>query len=108
MAVYGGVIEPILVAKMLEIDHKGIEKAFGTFEEMISQLLNKLGDKPFLLGDQLTIADLIMASPFQFAPHFMPNVLDFKEWVARVSAATDTEALSIFETKAIQKLAPAA
>jgi glutathione S-transferase len=104
MFYYGGVLEPALVAKFSNLDHPALVSTFRSMEEVYAQLESALAKSPFLLGEELSVADLIMASPFHWAPSFMPEIAMVKEWVARVSAALDTKALEDFEAQAVQSL----
>jgi glutathione S-transferase len=107
MSVYGGIVEPIFITTMLGIEHKGIEKSLGTLNGIYDQVSTCLGDSPFLLGDRLTIADMIMASPFQFMPQFTPDIATVKTWIARVSAHTDTFPVEAYEAQAVKAVAAA-
>ena len=101
---YGGVLEPALVAQFAEVNHPALVGTFRTLTEVGAQLETGLKDSPFLLGDDLTVADLIMASAFLWAPHLMPDSAVVKAWVARVAAAQDSTAMEAFEAEAIQSL----
>ena len=105
MAYYGGVLEPAMVANFCEIDHPGMKNTFRSMVEVGECLHAGLGDKPFLLGDNITIADLIMASSFQWAPHLTPDFDTVKTWLDRVAKAQDHAALEAFEAKAFEALA---
>ncbi|MEP1327725.1 glutathione S-transferase family protein [Pseudophaeobacter sp.] len=104
MSYYGGVLEPALVAKFSNLDHPALVSTFRTMEEVYAQLEAALTQTPFLLGEELSVADLIMASPFHWAPNFMPEVATIKDWVARVSEALDMKSLEDFEAQALQSL----
>lgn len=104
MSYYGGVLEPALVAKFSNLDHPALVSTFRTMEEVYAQLEAALTQTPFLLGEELSVADLIMASPFHWAPNFMPEVATIKDWVARVSEALDMKSLEDFEAQALKSL----
>ncbi len=104
MTYYGGVLEPALVAQFSGLDHPALVGTFRTMVEVAAQLESGLKDKPFLLGAELTVADLIMASAFQWAPHLTPDSPVVKAWVDRVSAALDSGAMEEFEVKAQQMI----
>ncbi len=104
MYYYGGVLEPALVAKFSNLDHPALVSTFRSMEEVYAELETALAQNAFLLGDKLTVADLIMASPFHWAPHLMPEIAAVQEWVARVSAALDMKSLEDFEAQALQRL----
>lgn len=100
MTYYGGVLEPALVAQFAELNHPALTGTFRTMKEVGDQLEKYLKDNTFLLGDRLTVADLIMASAFLWAPHLMPDMPVVKAWVARVAKAQDQQAMEQFEAQA--------
>ena len=104
MHYYGGVLEPALVAAFAGIEHPALVGTFRTMAEVGTQLESCLKDGPFLLGDDLSLADLIMASAFLWAPHLMPESPEIKAWVARVAQAQDTGAMELFEAQAQERL----
>ncbi|MEL0435698.1 glutathione S-transferase family protein [Phycobacter sp. K97] len=104
MAYYGGVLEPVLVAAFAGIEHPAFASTFRSMEEVGAALERGLGDKPFLLGEDLSTADILMASAFQWAPQFMPDSAVIKTWVKRVGEAMDGAALQAYETAAMEQL----
>lgn len=104
MSYSGGVLEPALVAQFAELDHPALVGTFRTMTEVGAQLEIGLQGRSFLLGEDLTVADLIMASAFQWVPDFTPNIPVVKAWVERVTAALDNSGLEIFEAKAQEML----
>ncbi|MEP2717521.1 glutathione S-transferase family protein [Pseudophaeobacter sp.] len=104
MAYSGGVMEPALVAHFSGIDHPALVGTFRTMVEVGAQLEVGLEGKGFLLGDSLSVADLLMASAFQWAPHLMPEIPTVKAWVQRVSDALDNDGLQSFESEALSGL----
>lgn len=104
MMYYGGVLEPAMVAQFAKIDDPMFAKTFRTMAEVSVCLHDALGDRAFLTGDKLTIADIIMASAFQWAPHLVPDFDTVKAWLARVDAAQDSAALAAFEAQAVAQL----
>lgn len=104
MAYSGGVLEPALVAHFAGLDHPALMGTFRGMAEVGAQLERGLNGRDFLLGDHVSLADLIMASAFQWAPHLTPDSGVIKSWVARVSAALDAEGLNAFEEEALANL----
>lgn len=104
MAYYGGVLEPVLVAAFASIEHPAFASTFRSMEEVGAALERGLGDKPFLLGEDLSTADILMASAFQWAPQFMPDSAVIITWVKRVGEAMDGAALQAYETAAMEQL----
>lgn len=95
LAYYGDVMEPVLVLHAAEVEHPMLVSTFRGVGEMASRLSTALADAPFLLGDRFTAADLLLCSPFTWAPDLMPDVPVIRDWVARCwaqpSAAQATE-----------------
>ncbi|EBA17626.1 hypothetical protein RSK20926_17847 [Roseobacter sp. SK209-2-6] len=104
MAYSGGVMEPALVAHFAGLDHPALTGTFRTMKEVGAQLERGLKGRSFLLGEELTVADLLMASAFQWAPHLTPDIPMVKAWVERVTSALDNEGLAAFEAKAEEEL----
>ena len=104
MYYYGGVLEPALVAQFSGLDHPALVGTFRSMTEVGAQLEIGLKDQPYLLGEELSLADLLMASAFLWAPHLMPEIALVKAWVARVAEAQDNRAMEAFEAKAQEVL----
>jgi glutathione S-transferase len=104
MMYYGGVVEPAMVAHYSEISHPAMIGTFRTMTEVGECLAKGLGDKQFLLGDKITLSDIIMASAFQWAPHLTPDFDNVKSWFKRVNDALDLEALQVFEARGMETL----
>ncbi|NRB19389.1 MAG: glutathione S-transferase [Rhodobacteraceae bacterium] len=104
MSYYCGVLEPAMVVHFAKLDHPILKSTFRTMIEVGEQITSGLGDKPFLVGDKLTIADIIMASAFQWAPHLTPEAPTVKAWIKRVEGAQDGAGLEVFETQAFAAL----
>ncbi|MFS4583102.1 glutathione S-transferase family protein [Phaeobacter sp. C3_T13_0] len=103
MAYAGGVLEPVLVAAFSGLDHPAMTNTFRSMTEVCNALETALSDAPYLLGDDLSLADILLASPFQWAPHLMPDNPVLQAWVKRVGAAQDSEAILAYETKAMEQ-----
>ena len=104
MSYYCGVLEPAMVAHFAELDHPILRSTFRTMTEVGEQITSGLGDKPYLVGDKLTIADIIMASAFKWAPHLIPEAPTVNAWIKRVQDAQDGAGLEVFETQAFAEL----
>lgn len=108
MTYYCGVLEPAMVTHFAEIDHPIMVNNFRTMKEVGDHIVTGLGDKPFLVGDKITVADLIMASAFQWAPHLTPDYSTVQAWLKRVGEAIDGPALQAYEARAKDALMAAA
>ncbi len=104
MVYSGGVLEPVLVADFAGFEHPALIATFRGKAEMGATLETALKQGPFLLGEGLTLADVLLASPFQWAPQFMPDIPEVKAWVERVSAAMDGAAVQAYDAKAMELL----
>lgn len=104
MSYYCGVLEPAMVAHFAKLDHPVLKSNFRTMTEVSEQIVSGLGDKPYLVGEKLTIADIITASSFQWAPHLAPEAPTVKTWLERVEGAQDNAGLEAFETQAFEAL----
>ncbi|NKX40770.1 glutathione S-transferase family protein [Rhodobacteraceae bacterium R_SAG1] len=104
MAYSGGVLEPVLVAAFSGLDHAGFKSTFRSMEEVCTALETALEGGCFLLGDALCVADILLASPFQWAPHLMPDSPAIKAWVKRVDERLDGDAIAAFEAEAMKEL----
>jgi glutathione S-transferase len=97
LAWYAGVVEPVLVLQALRLDHPGIAKTFRTGDDLKARLAAALADRPYLLGDRYTAADLLLHSPYAWFDK--PGVPAIDAWVdrcmdrpgARYAAAFDAE-----------------
>ncbi|QHQ35911.1 glutathione S-transferase family protein [Algicella marina] len=83
LAYYAGVVEPVMVMKVAGLTHPVIDVTFRGEAEMVARLAEALEDRPYLLGDQYSAADLILASPFAWMPDATPDVACIRDWVAR-------------------------
>jgi glutathione S-transferase len=83
LAWYGGVLEPVIVFNFAGLDHPVLTATFRGLPEACNRLVAALKDRPYLMGDDVTVADLIIASTFTFAPHLMPDNPEIRDWVAR-------------------------
>lgn len=104
MSYYSGVMEPAMVAHFAGIDHPLMTATFRSQAEVADHLAKSLTGNKFLLGAELSVADIIAASTFQWAPHLTPENDAVKAWVARVSQALDQDSLEEFENKAMATL----
>lgn len=108
MCYYGGVLEPAMVMAVTGVEHPGLTRNFRGMAEVVAQLEAGLGDAPFLMGARFTIADLIMASAFQWAPQLTPDNAAVRDWVARVTERVGAVPVMDYEEKAKAALEAAA
>ena len=80
---YHGVMEPVLVFAYAQLDHPILEVTFRGVPEMVARLSAALKDRPYLLGDRFSGADLLLHSPYVWFPDATPADPNIREWVAR-------------------------
>ena len=80
---YSGVLEPVIVLTLCELEHPVLTTTFRGLPEATERLADALERNSYLMGDDFTIADLIITSTFSTLPHLMPDNPDIQGWVAR-------------------------
>lgn len=78
---YAGVVEPVLTLEAIGLDHPAIARTFRTSADIKARLAEALTDRPFLLGDRFTAADLLLHSPYAWFGKPGEPVID--AWVDR-------------------------
>ena len=81
LAWYAGVVEPVLTLKALRLEHPGLGRTFRTEAEVVARLADAVRDRPFLLGDRFTAADLLLHSPYAWFGK--PGLPEIDAWVDR-------------------------
>ncbi|KQQ31465.1 glutathione S-transferase [Methylobacterium sp. Leaf123] len=59
-----GVVEPVMTLDVIGLDHPALARTFRTSADIKARLAEALQDRPFLLGDHFTAADLLLHSPY--------------------------------------------
>lgn len=103
LAWYGNVLEPVIVLAMCELDHPVLTTTFRGLPDACDRLTAVLKDRPYLMGDAYSVADLIIASTFATLPHLMTGYPEIQHWVSRCAnrpamkraAAYDEELLAM-------------
>ena len=80
---YQGVMEPVIILHWAQISHPAITAGLRDFATMTDRLAEALRDRPFLLGDHYSAADLLCSSPFMWFPAMTPDDPAIKSWVQR-------------------------
>ena len=80
---YQGVLEPVLILKAAGLQHPLLTATFRDDRTVADRLAEALKDRPYLLGDRFSAADLLVHSPFVFFPDATPDVPQVRDWVAR-------------------------
>ena len=80
---YQGVLEPVLIFQAAGLSHPYLEATFRDAGQMAARLAEALKDRPYLLGERFSAADLLLHSPFVWFPEAMPADPAIRDWVAR-------------------------
>lgn len=80
---YQGVFEPVAILDWAGITHPALTASFRDLPTAIAQIETALSDRPYLLGDSYSAADLLVSSPFAFFPAMIPPTGPIPAWVAR-------------------------
>lgn len=83
---YGSVMEPVLIMDAAEVAHPWLHAALRGVPEVTARIATALADRPFLLGDSYSAADLLIHSPYAWFRDATPDVPAIRDWVARCEA----------------------
>lgn len=96
---YGGVMEPVIITSQMGIGHPALDATFRGVPEMTARLSTALEQGPWLMGDQMTAADLLVASPFLWFTESLPDDPVIREWVGRIASLPWQEQVAEYETR---------
>lgn len=99
LAYYGNVVEPVLVIDFAGLEHPAFRSTFRGLAEMTSRLSGALQDRPYLLGEEFSAADLLLTSPFLWKPDAMPDDAVIRDWVERCTARPAQALTTAYEQK---------
>ena len=105
LAWYAGVLEPVVVLKVTGLEGEATRRTFRGMEEAGARLAEALKDKPYLCGDRYTVADLIVASTFNWMPAMTPDIPEVKAWVERCHSRPAMVATMAAERELLAKAA---
>lgn len=83
---YQGVLEPVLIHQMAGLEHLYLTRTFRGPKEAAARLRSALDKGPWLMGADYSAADLLVHSPFAWAPQAMPDDPVIRDWVGRCMA----------------------
>lgn len=86
LAWYQGVLEPVLIHQMAGLEHPYLSGTFRGPREAAARLRTALDKGPWLMGAAYSAADLLVHSPFAWAPQAMPDDPVIRDWVGRCMA----------------------
>lgn len=101
---YGNVLEPAYVHQIAGLSHPVLTATFRGMPEAVAYLVAGLEGRDFLLSDQFSAADLLIASPFLWFPEATPDVAVIRDWVARCGAEPVMAEAAAYDAKAAQKV----
>ena len=82
-------IEPAMTQKGAEFEMSRVSAGWGSYDLVVDTLKQRLANaKPFLFGDQITAADVILGSMLQFAMSFdmFPKEPEFEAYTNQLQA----------------------
>ncbi|MFZ6656988.1 glutathione S-transferase family protein [Undibacterium sp. TJN19] len=89
MVYYATCYEPLLVDKALQCKAAVFSKPpCGDFDTMLDIIIKQLGADPYLLGDRLSVADILWASALQWGTQcrIVPEMAVITEYVKRITS----------------------
>lgn len=93
------VIEPGCMAHSSKWEYRASAAGFGTYDEMLDTISAAIGDGPWLLGDQFTMADVIFGGTVHYMTMFgmlekRPEYLAYVERLSARPAAQRAQAIN--------------
>ncbi len=86
LAWYAGVMEPVLILDAAGMEHPWLTASLRDAAAVRGRLHEALAERPWLVGDRYTAADLLCASPFLWFRDLDPGSPEVADWVARCMA----------------------
>ena len=83
---YGSVMEPVLLIDAAGVQHPFFAATFRGVPEMTAKLGAALRQRPYLLGDAYSAADLLVHSPYAWFRDAIPDDPAIAGWAARCMA----------------------
>jgi glutathione S-transferase len=83
---YAGVVEPVVIAHLCDLSHPGFHASLRGLPEVFARLEAALAEGPWLMGERFSTVDLLLHSPFVWAPHIVPESPAIRDWIARCQA----------------------
>lgn len=102
---YAGVMEPVVIAHLCEMTHPAWHASLRGMGEVEARLEAALAEGPWLMGDGFTTCDLMVHSPYVWAPHLTPESPVIRDWVARCHARPAAERARARDAAAMARLA---
>jgi glutathione S-transferase len=97
LAYYGNVMEPVFIAAFTGVTSPGFHATFRGMGEVTAMLRSGLAQGKWLLGGRYSAADLLLASPYGWAPEMMPEDPVVRDWIGRCLASPLSEKARAFD-----------
>lgn len=97
MAWYGNVLEPVIIFAAAGLSHPFLDVTFRGVPEAVARLTAQLKKTPFLLGEQISAADLLLISPYVWFPESTPDEPVIRDWIARCQARPSARQIEEFD-----------
>ena len=99
MVFYGSSFEPAVVDKAFDREPTP-QSPYGTYEQVMDLLAEQLGKAPYILGDEISIADIQWGSALRWTLMFkiVPDLPVFTEYAQRITSRPSFQ--KIFEDEA--------
>ncbi|PUB18643.1 glutathione S-transferase family protein [Yoonia sediminilitoris] len=102
---YGNVMEPLMYLSFLEVtDNPMVNEWCRDNAAMYAALEVALSGHDFLVDDQISAADILVASPFTWIPDMVPDSEPIRNWLSRCEAAQDMAWLAEVENAGLREL----
>lgn len=87
MVFYAASFEPAVVDKALGHD-PGPQSPYGTYDKVMETLAEQLGKAPYILGDEITVADIQWGSALRWTLMFklVPDLPVFTDYAGRITS----------------------
>ena len=88
MVFYAACFEPAVIDKAASHLPPAMQSPYGTYEEVVDLLADQLGKAPYLLGEEITVADIHWGSALHWTLMFnlVPDLPVFTDYARRVTA----------------------
>ncbi|WP_417269645.1 glutathione S-transferase family protein [Celeribacter sp.] len=105
MTWYGNVFEPVYVLGFVQAEHPVFTTTWRGIPEAVAVLQEALSDgRPFLMGDDMTAADLLISSTYFWFRDGVPDVPEIAAWVDRCAALDCVKTAAAFDAAELAKL----
>ncbi|MEO0931265.1 MAG: glutathione binding-like protein [Pseudomonadota bacterium] len=102
---YGNVMEPVFYTTVLGVsEHPIVREWCRDSATMFAAIETALSHHEFLVDDQISAVDILVASPLKWFPDMIPDSQPVRDWMHRCDAAQDQTYISEREHAALEAL----